>query len=279
MPSSAFSPIVIYTLFLHDALPIYRQPNVGGLFVVWLGLLYRLAGRTKEIRGVGILCRGTGVLHIHHQSNCTVHAILKPDPHSLGSRSEEHTSELQSLRHLVCRLLLSLPSSSTLFSYTTLFRSIASPTLAGFLLFGWACFIVWLAERKKSEVLGFFAVALAYYTSIISPIARFTLYSNLILTVSAVDRKSTRLNSSHLGISYAVFCFLSHRHLHSFPTRRSSDLSPAQRWRAFCCLAGLALSFGWQNERNPRCWDSLPWHWRTTHPSSVQLHGSRYTQT
>src|SRR5438045_4870952 len=27
-------------------------------------------------------------------------------PHSFGSRSEEHTSELQSLRHLVCRLLL-----------------------------------------------------------------------------------------------------------------------------------------------------------------------------
>src|SRR5262245_45363228 len=35
----------------------------------------------------------------------------------------------------------------------------------------------------------------------------------------AVDRKSTRLNSSHLGISYAV-----PRGLHSFPTRRSSDL-------------------------------------------------------
>src|SRR5262245_65106481 len=26
------------------------------------------------------------------------------------------------------------------------------------------------------------------------------------LALSAVDRKSTRLNSSHLGISYAVFC-------------------------------------------------------------------------
>src|SRR5262245_38146746 len=37
-----------------------------------------------------------------------------------------------------------------------------------------------------------------------------------------VDRKSTRLNSSHLGISYAVFSY--HRQLHSFPTRRSSDL-------------------------------------------------------
>src|SRR5687768_16100972 len=36
------------------------------------------------------------------------------------------------------------------------------------------------------------------------------------------DRKSTRLNSSHGYISYAVFCY--HRDLHSFPTRRSSDL-------------------------------------------------------
>src|SRR5437016_2495627 len=39
-------------------------------------------------------------------------------------RSEEHTSELQSLTNLVCRLLLvrHLPST-TLFPYTTLFRS------------------------------------------------------------------------------------------------------------------------------------------------------------
>src|SRR5690349_7313117 len=36
------------------------------------------------------------------------------------------------------------------------------------------------------------------------------------------DRKSTRLNSSHVEISYAVFC--DSRQLHSFPTRRSSDL-------------------------------------------------------
>src|ERR1035441_3135740 len=35
---------------------------------------------------------------------------------------------------------------------------------------------------------------------------------------SRSDRKSTRLNSSHLGISYAVRCSS------SFPTRRSSDL-------------------------------------------------------
>src|SRR5690349_12630384 len=40
------------------------------------------------------------------------------------------------------------------------------------------------------------------------------------------DRKSTRLNSSHVEISYAVFCH--HPHLHSFPTRRSSDLLKRQ---------------------------------------------------
>src|SRR5699024_4233364 len=39
------------------------------------------------------------------------------------------------------------------------------------------------------------------------------------------DRKSTRLNSSHVSISYAVFCFHDTRRLHAFPTRRSSDLT------------------------------------------------------
>src|SRR5687768_15029576 len=41
---------------------------------------------------------------------------------------------------------------------------------------------------------------------------------------AALDRKSTRLNSSHGYTSYAV-----HHDLHSFPTRRSSDLSPRER--------------------------------------------------
>src|SRR5437762_2356939 len=44
------------------------------------------------------------------------------------------------------------------------------------------------------------------------------------LTRVAADRKSTRLNSSHRCISYAVFCFVRPRDLPSFPTRRSSDL-------------------------------------------------------
>src|ERR1035438_10541115 len=132
----------------------------------------------------------------------------------LGTRSEEHTSELQSLRHLVCRLLLEKkiqltqqrpnipdrqqyranrclpnnggvawptqwsiavsrfflmirrPPRSTLFPYTTLFRS------------HWPLKIKRLAIRLGEES----------------------------LQQTASDRKSTRLNSSHLGISYAVFC-------------------------------------------------------------------------
>src|SRR5690625_1378248 len=44
----------------------------------------------------------------------------------------------------------------------------------------------------------------------------------LQLLVYTSDRKSTRLNSSHVAISYAV-CVT--RHLPSFPTRRSSDLA------------------------------------------------------
>src|ERR1039458_7514975 len=91
------------------------------------------------------------------------------------SRSEEHTSELQSLRHLVCRLLLQqsghhqyLHSSPTRRSsnlVAPLFRPCSGPVAsarAEFVYFEWNIF---------------------------------------------PDRKSTRLNSSHFGISYAVFCF------------------------------------------------------------------------
>src|SRR5947199_8178956 len=61
----------IYTLSLHDALPIYKA--------------------------TGLRVKGTGV------------GTYKSTPTGKGTmsvRSEEHTSELQSLRHLVCRLLL-----------------------------------------------------------------------------------------------------------------------------------------------------------------------------
>src|SRR2546430_13705856 len=68
------------------------------------------------------------------------------------------------------------PPRSTLFPYTTLFRSDA-------LLF---------CANKAPD---FIALQTAHAD-----------IANLIMVVFGADRKSTRLNSSHSQISYAVFC-------------------------------------------------------------------------
>src|SRR5947199_10397894 len=70
----------IYTLSLHDALPI-------SCFLAWGPFEQPYWSRT-----MGVVVKHVGGPAI---------APGSPDP-----RSEEHTSELQSLRHLVCRLLL-----------------------------------------------------------------------------------------------------------------------------------------------------------------------------
>src|SRR3712207_7328088 len=94
------------------------------------------------------------------------------------------------------------PPRSTLFPYTTLFRSGLSrrgaplmqgilyeePSIWLFLLItvimgGWAA---WMTGR---------AIALTWRP-----------FWNLIVYLFILDRKSTRLNSSHANISYAVFC-------------------------------------------------------------------------
>src|SRR5438045_6491893 len=93
------------------------------------------------------------------------------------------------------------PPRSTLFPYTTLFRSIVN--------FAWVepARARWNAlgarERRVASALAVFFGAVLFYLLVWTPVegglarARSRLVS---------DRKSTRLNSSHLGISYAVFC-------------------------------------------------------------------------
>src|SRR5262249_60211307 len=82
-------PTATYPLSLHDALPIYRarifRPHllVAALEGERLAVVRRQSGKRKEI------------------------VIAVPERLLLESpRSEEHTSELQSLTNLVCRLLL-----------------------------------------------------------------------------------------------------------------------------------------------------------------------------
>src|SRR3712207_7275597 len=85
------------------------------------------------------------------------------------------------------------PPRSTLFPYTTLFRSIATGVRAD----GWR------------EVLGF-AVGDsedgAFWTSFLRSLKARGLGGVQLVISDAQDRKSTRLNSSHANISYAVFC-------------------------------------------------------------------------
>src|SRR5256885_6654769 len=81
------------------------------------------------------------------------------------------------------------PPRSTLFPYTTLFRSSSSPA---------RCRIVPLPQDENAYLRG---LALASATSSPTDLA-----GNAGCTPSTTDRKSTRLNSSHLVISYAVFC-------------------------------------------------------------------------
>src|SRR5438045_5505462 len=84
------------------------------------------------------------------------------------------------------------PPSSTLFPYTTLFRSRSLTGLAiGTLIGG-----VWqlIAQFPSLHRVGY------KYR------ADFQWRDQGVRTVLGLDRKSTRLNSSHLGISYAVFC-------------------------------------------------------------------------
>src|SRR5256886_6709627 len=95
------------------------------------------------------------------------------------------------------------PPRSTLFPYTTLFRSSMGLTFLqpAFLLGALAAavpVIIHLIYRRRALVHRF-------------PAVRFLLLAD---KRTARDRKSTRLNSSHSQISYAVFC-LKKKNIHN----------------------------------------------------------------
>src|SRR2546430_11100857 len=94
------------------------------------------------------------------------------------------------------------PPRSTLFPYTTLFRSLFSPPpptrlalAVGGIIFGWL-FVGWAAWGDAHR------------------------------EGDKQDRKSTRLNSSHSQISYAVFCL----------KKKTNSASPCM-----CCTTGDRL--------------------------------------
>src|SRR3712207_8009484 len=80
------------------------------------------------------------------------------------------------------------PPRSTLFPYTTLFRSRLEPEWIVVTHYLLAPFIAYASERPE------FRPAPAEVDEVIE------------VPLATLDRKSTRLNSSHANISYAVFC-------------------------------------------------------------------------
>src|SRR3712207_8477857 len=101
-------------------------------------------------------------------------------------------------------LMIRRPPRSTLFPYTTLFRSFVAGLIAmaifdgrprgGLLLsVAVATLFVWLIRRSRERA-----------------------------GHGRSDRKSTRLNSSHANISYAVFCLKKKTHTPTFTTSSTS---------------------------------------------------------
>src|SRR5436309_8307781 len=89
------------TLSLHDALPISRRTNSPALMTRALAPLANGVPRTAAACSLV----KTGSWRKTAKGNtATLQKFVKPIED--GSRSEEHTSELQSRENLVCRLLL-----------------------------------------------------------------------------------------------------------------------------------------------------------------------------
>src|SRR5258708_29880293 len=92
----------IYTLSLHDALPISKKVLSGPC---------RPRNLSRSRRNGRLYRRPCG-------------KSMDPLPSSESMRSEEHTSELQSPDHLVCRLLLEKKKKKILLNKNTLLRVI-----------------------------------------------------------------------------------------------------------------------------------------------------------
>src|SRR3712207_8215549 len=88
------------------------------------------------------------------------------------------------------------PPRSTLFPYTTLFRSTAAAS----------------PRREGTATWRFRAEDVIDFAWAASPRFRWDSESWDGIQCHALDRKSTRLNSSHANISYAVFCLKKKTH-------------------------------------------------------------------
>src|SRR3712207_8230462 len=91
------------------------------------------------------------------------------------------------------------PPRSTLFPYTTLFRSLLLGSLPFF-----QPLKVSVPHNQSLELFSSHTPSFLHFIQ--SQEIEYHLYTHLYFNSELLDRKSTRLNSSHANISYAVFC-------------------------------------------------------------------------
>src|SRR5690606_41641303 len=84
-------------------------------------------------------------------------------------------------------LMTRRPPRSTLFPYTTLFRSKGKPS-------------------HYNVSTPFYAMMFSLMALAATLVTIYIAYVGFLFFTNDLDRKSTRLNSSHVKISYAVFC-------------------------------------------------------------------------
>src|SRR5689334_24599433 len=96
---------VVYPLSLHDALPISIGPSQG-MSEMWSAALAPVRARTSALFSLSL------------ERTVAMICVSFLNPSGKSGRSEEHTSELQSQFHIVCRLLLEKKTYSTL-KYTS----------------------------------------------------------------------------------------------------------------------------------------------------------------
>src|SRR5258707_7898553 len=97
-------------------------------------------------------------------------------------------------------LMIRRPPRSTLFPYTTLFRSIG----------GIEWVVLFTSDKRQSRIAVPAQECLAYIDAVVLETTR--------ISKAFLDRKSTRLNSSHANISYAVFCLKKKKRKNHHPT-------------------------------------------------------------
>src|SRR5437762_319489 len=224
MPSSASTLPELYALSLHDALPISTSSSRSCSQIRWASPSRGCFESRPPRCAAGSARARRSVRRRRPRGWCFRWSAASSPCCGSSFRSEEHTSELQSPMYLVCRLLLRPSPSSTLFPYTTLFRSPPRRVDRAVRSDGRPHREVASSPGHRDAPPAAPGRAGACGAGVLADgVSDGRLHLPRVVGRPS-DRKSTRLNSSHRCISYAVFCFDPPRALRSFPTRRSSDL-------------------------------------------------------